>query len=38
MVESWFRTRPNDAALKGDTVVRALEALARGLRDAAPLT
>jgi excinuclease ABC subunit C len=38
MVESWFRTRPNDAALKGDTVVGALEALARELRDAAPLT
>jgi excinuclease ABC subunit C len=38
MIESWFRLRPNDAALKGDTVVGALEALARELRDAAPLT
>ena len=29
MIESWFRTRPNDAAFKGDTVVGALETLVR---------
>jgi excinuclease ABC subunit C len=29
MIESWFRTRPNDVALKGDTVVAALQALVR---------
>jgi excinuclease ABC subunit C len=29
MIESWFRTRPNDVALKGDTVVAALETLVR---------
>ena len=38
MIESWFRTRPNDAALKGDTVVEAMEALLRNVRDSAPLT
>ena len=38
MIESWFRTRPNDAALKGDTVVGAMEALLRNVRDSAPLT
>ena len=35
MIESWFRTRPNDVALKADTVVGALEALARNLRERA---
>ena len=33
MIESWFRLRPNDAALKARTVVGALEALAAMLRD-----
>ncbi|WP_373069739.1 GIY-YIG nuclease family protein [Gemmatimonas sp.] len=35
LIESWFRTRPNDAVLKADTVVGALEALARNLRERA---
>ena len=35
MIESWFRTRPNDVTLKADTVVGALEALARNLRERA---
>jgi excinuclease ABC subunit C len=38
MIESWFRARPNDAALKADTVVGALEALVRDRRDAEILT
>ena len=29
MIESWFRTRPNDAAFKAETVVGALETLVR---------
>ncbi|WP_310569849.1 GIY-YIG nuclease family protein [Gemmatimonas sp.] len=33
MIESWFRTRPNDAALTADTVVGALETLVRDRRD-----
>jgi len=35
MIESWFRSRPGDAALKADTVVGALEALARQARERA---
>ena len=35
MIESWFRTRPNDAVLKADTVVGALEAMARQARERA---
>jgi len=38
MIESWFRARPNDAALRADTVVGALEALVRDRRDADRLT
>ena len=38
MIESWFRARPNDAALTADTVVGALEALVRDRRDADRLT
>lgn len=38
MIESWFRTRPNDAALTADTVVGALETLVRDRRDSDSLT
>ena len=38
MIESWFRTRPNDVAFKAETVVGALETLVRDSRYSEPLT
>jgi excinuclease ABC subunit C len=37
MIESWFRLRPNDAALKADSVVGALEAMLKHMRESATL-